>query len=319
MKLLKQDEVSPELRELFILSGYRPTGLSNMQIMKTIGCLHNETMNVWTNAISLIHTIVILSNAMTNVDAISEVTRIPVIGLAFSTMCCFIASIVAHLYCCKSVLIKKIVFMVDYCSIIHIGLWMTCGYIVYLPEHLFYLQSKLFHIMTSYVVTLGAGVVCCWSMACKPHWERGTLVRVLSITVANVYGALPALQIFTNNVSNDSEVQGMLTNHLRNAIILSIIGGFFLSSHFPERCSPGRFDIFGCSHQFFHIVMYFSLYEHMQFAQCMYQFTTVTHAEVANQAIMGVRFSISFFAFVLVSAVLNMCKNDKATYISDKY
>ncbi|KCV73310.1 hypothetical protein H696_00851 [Fonticula alba] len=42
-------------------------------------------------------------------------------------------------------------------------------------------------------------------------------------------------------------------------LCLLTIGGVFFVSYFPERCCPGTFDIFGASHQLWHIAIVFAL------------------------------------------------------------
>lgn len=37
--------------------------------------------------------------------------------------------------------------------------------------------------------------------------------------------------------------------------LLLIIGAFFYGTRFPESIFPGRFDIWGCSHQVFHLLV----------------------------------------------------------------
>ena len=55
MASLSNQEVPLEVRERFILTGYRPLGTSFTYGLKSFFLLHNETLNVWTHVAPLLY------------------------------------------------------------------------------------------------------------------------------------------------------------------------------------------------------------------------------------------------------------------------
>ena len=301
-KTLPHERLPQEMRELFIHSGYRPLGLSCRQSFKTIFTLHNETMNVWTHLLPAIYCIAMMINEFTREEGFDS-RRLPIVGLIFACICVFVASSVAHAFCCMSVYHKTVLFMFDYCAIVQCGIWITCNYYVYLPDNLIYSSNKELHIFSAFFITVVGGVVCCWTMIVRPDWEAGSMVRVVSIAIPYAYSSIPALPLLWTDEFNDIDKNGTLFYHLANSLIAIILAGLMLASHLPERLFPGRFDVFGSSHQLFHVLVFLSLIEQLKFANGISHLKEDGFITLMTRSTTGAVLSVLCFVIFIISCL----------------
>ena len=286
MKTLSVAEIPMSARENYILSGYRPLGHSFFYCLRSFFVLHNESLNVWTHVVPAMYYVTLLVTEMHLNGWRVDIARVPVLGLMFGVTCILVASTVAHLFCCLSVRWKKTLFVLDYAAIVVYAVMAASICTVYIPSTMFFLQSKLLYVLLTIPAILVGGMVCCWTMLRGPEVETAAFVRVLAFGVPYVYGNIPPLLFL---LSSDLETLGgsyaIKTQFLR-CIVLAAIAGFFKASCVPERWFPGRFDLFGHSHQLFHVFIFFSFHDQYHFADKLSRLN-IERSELFIKQVMG--------------------------------
>ena len=313
---LSNQEVPLEVRERFILTGYRPLGTSFTFGLKSAFLLHNETLNVWTHIAPLLYFFYYLcmdTDLWRRLESIPNQVRLPLYGYIVGICILFATSSFAHLCSCAwSRRWRDVCFMLDYAAITVYGT--SCAIVYYLynrpREHaentILFVNGDFYMGFIAIAGVLGMWI-CCYTRLYPSAF--GYTIRTLAFGLPAILGSIPAIVRFFTEIFSPSkaitgidqheeddaanmvsvtaasmneqvESMGKLHTQVRPAgfteptikelgycwrfVLHSVImiGGAFINViKVPERWWPGMFDIFGHSHQWFHVCIFLSIRE----------------------------------------------------------
>lgn len=251
--VLGRDKVPPFFWEPFIRTGYRLNGRPLMDYLRYTLVLHNDVVNFWS------HFLVFLAWASFLVYMIA-VDVIPLDDYHYP-MVCYLAgsctyafcSSFAHLLSAKSFHFRTICFMFDYhgISVYAFGFMMASFYYERPINHWFY-ASKWPHLGAYAVISVAATLFCCLT---RFYWSRFRfVVRTAIYTVPVLLGTLPIiLRVAVCEGPKDCNPENYF--FLLAGYFVTMVSAFFFATKIPERFFPLTFDIFGASHQLFHVTI----------------------------------------------------------------
>jgi len=245
--LLEAEGVEAFQRIPFILKGYRPVPIGTFNLLRTLLTLHNETGNIWTHLLGFLLFAVIgvhlFTDFLTDGEMKMEALWLLLLVVATCFMC--FSSACYHLCLCGSRCMGECVYKIDltgiaalitisYLSGIALGLqcfpWLRCFYLVYALCVAACLVAPLF-----------------WSNLIGSWWVPN-MPRHFIVCVAA--GLVPAIH-FVCLTSYDDVIT--VVPYLLLMFGCYGMGAVFFVTRWPECSWPGRFDIFGQSHQIWHI------------------------------------------------------------------
>ena len=252
--LLSAADLPTPMTEPYILSHYRHLHKPHLFYLRSIFSLHNETCNIWSH---LLPSIYVFSRAVyiaINYDLMNDITLWPLIATCLGTLSTLLLSVIAHTFGSRSLLDHWFFFQLD-----HIGIAI---YLQSIGTGMHFLAStpeyyEVFGTAPLYAGWVSAAVmtvvICSAIPRINNHIYKQLLLLflVFSTMILNTVPAIYRLYNYSQGAHDPLIIKGHLT-----AQVLGIISTLFYGSHFPERCSPGRFDIFGQSHTIFHIILF---------------------------------------------------------------
>uniref|UniRef100_A0A3Q3GBF3 Progestin and adipoQ receptor family member 8 n=1 Tax=Labrus bergylta TaxID=56723 RepID=A0A3Q3GBF3_9LABR len=230
---IRDVDAPPLFRERFILSGYRPVGLSWRCYLLSLFQIHNETVNVWSHLLAAVFVVMRFMGPE---------------GQGFSVDVASLA--VAHLLQSHSEEAHYSVFFLDY-----------VGMAVYQYGCALHAGTGLLLLLCITSVFLPAAALLAWfscTTGCyaklrfrRPYPLHRKLCQVVPLGVAYLLDISPvADRLLTHRWTSNPALP---LHFLQVTLFLS--SAFFFSFPIPESFSPGRYDILGHSHQLFHILL----------------------------------------------------------------
>lgn len=262
VKLFRADHVPSDFREPFIWSGYRSCRSSAFSCLQSAFNFTNETVNFWTHFIAFLFFAWRLTYLYEEYDFANDMFTLPLFTFGISCCAYTLTSSTAHLFNCVSERGRHICFFLDYgaLSIYSFGSAIVYNYYVF-PSSI--LKSTLHNM---YVPMACIMAVACTVMACASRLAVGMkqqkILRLSAFPLPYVFCSFPLLYrvLFCEEEDCESEA---LSLH-QQQFILAMITAFIYTTHIPECLAPGRFDIFGHSHQLFHVMGVMTTYRQMQ-------------------------------------------------------
>ncbi|CAL8086655.1 unnamed protein product [Calicophoron daubneyi] len=252
--LLSKDEVGLDFQEPGILTGYRYPESSFCLCLKSLFQLHNETLNIWTQIIPALYFFV---QFLTSVEVAD---RFLLVYLA-STSVFFATSTCAHTFNCISPYARHLCFFLDYTGIaLYSSGCAVCYYAYSLPSgllgvNLFSAGAGDVYLFFSIFLSVWSTYLSCATRFWKPSFWR-KFFRLLAFVCIWIYLAVPiALRMLSCGSLNTDSVGECASAHYWGLQFMFVLpSGLLYVSHFPERWFPGKFDVFGHSHQIFHVL-----------------------------------------------------------------
>uniref|UniRef100_A0A3Q3GAY6 Progestin and adipoQ receptor family member 8 n=1 Tax=Labrus bergylta TaxID=56723 RepID=A0A3Q3GAY6_9LABR len=237
---IRDVDAPPLFRERFILSGYRPVGLSWRCYLLSLFQIHNETVNVWSHLLAAVF-VGILGFRLQGPE-----------GQGFSVDVASLA--VAHLLQSHSEEAHYSVFFLDYVGMAVYQYGCALALFLYSSD-IDWSQSMLGQVF------LPAAALLAWfscTTGCyaklrfrRPYPLHRKLCQVVPLGVAYLLDISPvADRLLTHRWTSNPALP---LHFLQVTLFLS--SAFFFSFPIPESFSPGRYDILGHSHQLFHILL----------------------------------------------------------------
>ncbi|KAL1837727.1 hypothetical protein VTJ49DRAFT_3443 [Mycothermus thermophilus] len=246
-----------------ILRGYRPTSNSFRASLHSLLHVHNETVNIWTHLLGclaffgvgvrwLVREVVAPRyETATSGDAVA-------FGCFFAgATVCLGASAAFHTLSNHSERVAKWGNKLDYSGIV----FLIVGSYVAPLWYGFYCEAGLLTLYLGLISLLGLGclVVSWFDHFRMPEWRP---YRTLMFVGLGASGVIPILHTLTRSSFADLH-QRMGLGWVLLQGILYIIGAFIYAVRFPERKWPGVFDIWGSSHQIFHVFVIVAAATHL--------------------------------------------------------
>ncbi|XP_030043417.1 membrane progesterone receptor epsilon-like [Microcaecilia unicolor] len=281
--LLRYTEVPPAATECFILTGYRSMGCSFSDCLFSAFRATNETGNFWTHFLAVFifgyHCVEFFSRR----DATGASCLLCLdpfyypFWSYFAGVCgLLVVSSMAHLFSSMSLVIREICFCVDYGAIGTYTVGSALVYFYYINPWLgvspqlplsAYIQLdwwfEVLYIPLCCLVALFCTLACCHT---RQRWQKHCyLIRTLVFLLPFTVVSLPIFYRLLVTTSGDS-TQNLATSFLHHCLWLAASAAFNITK-IPERLSPGKFDIWGGSHQWFHFCAFMSILEELHMIQ----------------------------------------------------
>lgn len=245
----------------FILSGYRPASNSYAKSFGSLGYLHNETVNIYTHLLGAIVAILgssVLYQVLEPRYKTANKEDILVFACFFlGAAACLGMSATYHTISNHSRSVNRFSNKLDYLGIVFL-IW---GSFIPSIYYGFYDWPDSIRLYWSMITTIGAGcaVVSVSSFFAEPQWRPFRAAMFVAMGLSAVLPVLNALQMYDVAVLQDSI--GLNWMILQGA--LYILGAGLYAARIPERFHPGTFDIWGSSHQIFHVLVLLAAASHL--------------------------------------------------------
>ncbi|KAF2021540.1 HlyIII-domain-containing protein [Aaosphaeria arxii CBS 175.79] len=245
----------------YIHSGYRPVSNSYAKSIKSLRYIHNETVNVYSHLIGATLSIVCYAIAYTvfrpryQAATIEDVFVFSCFFLGAAA--CLGMSATYHLISNHSQDVSHFANKLDYLGIVVLiwGSFIPCIY------YGFQSKPQLIYRYWTMITTIGV----CTATACiHPKMRSPALrpFRALMFVLMGLSACAPVahgLELF--GIEELRNVLGLDWVLLQGA--LYILGAGIYAARVPERLRPGKFDIWGSSHQIFHVLIVIAAVAHL--------------------------------------------------------
>lgn len=237
----------------FIHSGYRTTSNSYRRSFWSIFYLHNEFVNIWTHLLGAISFTIggffLHSVIAPRYESASESDVLVFTCFFLGAFCCLGMSATYHTLCNHSPEVAKWGNKLDYTGIV----FLIVGSYVPTMYYGFFCYPNLLTFYLSMICLLGLGCIAVsWFEHFRtPAWRPYRATMFVGLGASGVVPIIHALTF--NSFSQLDERMGLRWVMLQGA--LYIFGAFLYAVRWPECRYPGRFDIWGSSHQLFHVLV----------------------------------------------------------------
>ncbi|EFO22180.1 adiponectin receptor 1b [Loa loa] len=232
----------------YLRTGHRPPLPSFGSCFKSIFSLHTETGNIWTHLYGCVAFIGAGAWFLTRPSTLVQSEDKIVFGTYFvGAVACLGLSFAFHTVQCHSVEVGKLFSKLDYTgiSLLIVGSfipWIYYGFYCRLLPMIVYLT------MIS-VLGLAAVIVSLWDKFAQPQYRPLRAVIFIAMGLSSVVPALHLL--ITDGISYLLSEASLFWFLLMG--ILYITGAVLYATRTPEKCFPGKFDLWLQSHQLFHM------------------------------------------------------------------
>ncbi|KAK3352795.1 hemolysin-III related-domain-containing protein [Lasiosphaeria hispida] len=245
----------------YITRGYRHTSNSFDKSFASLGYLHNESVNIWTHllgAVAFAGTGSALYSLLAPRYPSASGADVRAFACFFvGAFLCLGMSATYHTLCNHSPGVAKVGNKLDYTGIV----FLIMG--SYVPALYYGLRCHgfLLTIYTSAILALGCA---CLTVSWFDHFRTPAWrpYRALMFTGLGLSGVVPIFHGMS--LYSYSQLNSMMgLNWIVLEGFLYIFGAFLYAACWPERQFPGTVDIFGSSHQIFHVCVVLAAASHL--------------------------------------------------------
>ncbi|EEQ83856.2 hemolysin-III channel protein Izh2 [Blastomyces dermatitidis ER-3] len=256
------DELESWQRDNHLIhTGYRPASGSFTVSFRSLGYVHNETVNIYTHllpALSAIPLAFYLYKAIsTRYDSATH-GDVLAFGCFFAGAAfCLGMSSIYHTISNHSPAVARIGNAMDYIGIVAL----ITGSFIPSVYYGFYCVPKFMKMYWTMILLIGAGctIVSITPRFRTPAWRPFRAGMFISMGLSAVFPVLHGVSIF--GVELMLKQIGLFWLVLQGA--LYIIGAIIYAARVPELWYPGGFDILGSSHQIFHMFVVMAAVAHL--------------------------------------------------------
>lgn len=252
---LECNQVPKLFREPGLTSGYRKPNQPFHYYLISLFQLHNETFNVWTHILGFFVVWITMAEYHEILDFWTNKHSWAMLVLG---VCVLIASFVSscvHLFHSKSENWHYNAFLIDYIGAVlyAYGSGVMAFYVSSDRQMYFMIESFYFPVLWFYSL---------FNFACLSYAKLSFGHDICSRKRKYIMvGAMAGNAILLTVPMGPRYIKCLLEtecpisslNHLTVVYLLFGLQAFFFASHFPEVMIPGKIDIFGHSHQIFHV------------------------------------------------------------------
>jgi adiponectin receptor len=220
-------------------SGHRVHHSTLRQCVASLFTIHNESVNVWSHLIP-VFLFVHLTYSVWHDPRKHDGSH--VVFAAYLASCCLLCSFssVYHLFSCHSERVHDVVVRLDFIGIIFV-IASSFAMALFYGFHCYPVYRNLYLIVT---LVLDFSLLALSFARIEPYKRR------LIFVAAVVFAVVP--------LSHLAVLFGLNHAVLRHVFVLLLLYGAafaFYALRFPEKYFPNRFDLFGASHQIWHLLL----------------------------------------------------------------
>ncbi|KAL1650316.1 hypothetical protein SLS58_001130 [Diplodia intermedia] len=237
----------------YIHSGYRPASNSYRNSARSLFYIHNETVNVYTHllgAVAAVSAACALYRALGPRYATATHEDVVMFGCFFlGATICLGMSATFHLTSNHSPQVQKFGNKLDYMGIVFL-IWGSFIPSVYygLLQHPSYVRFYWIMITTNSVACAVAAVL---DKFRSPAFRPIRAAMFVALGLSAIFPVVSGLKLYGLQALRERIALDWLVAHG----LMYITGAAIYAIRFPERIWPGRFDIWGSSHQIFHVLV----------------------------------------------------------------
>lgn len=251
-KCFSRDGVPKFMWEPGILTGYRASGQPWSYYLRSLFWIHNESCNIWSHLLAPVIMAVLLYGFSQKIDFSTDVSAHGLLVFAVTATISFLCSAAAHLLHAKGEFQHYLLFSIDYIGIALYGY--GYGIMVYYcsGNELFY--STLGPYFPLIHALLASNITLC-NIIARTRYKNlqcpgRKVLQVISCSTSVIFCELVIL--FRLYAAERHGISITYSYHMYQ-VFFSVTNGLLFSMHQPERAYPGKFDIWGHGHQWFHL------------------------------------------------------------------
>lgn len=286
LPLLRHTDVPPRVIENFILTGYRFPNYSLRDCLLSAFRPTNETGNFWTHFLPVFIFSYYLVEVFGWDGAPSSAAPFfyPLWNYFIGVFCLLMASSLAHLLNSMSLVVREVCFFVDYGTISAYTVGSSLAYYYYIhpragvvetesggaPRPSYAVPGLRVFFETLYIPCTCVVAIICVLSCCntRQRWRKHrymirTLVFLLPFFVSSMPIFYRLLTASPYSASAAASASAPAPAFFYRHCFWLLVSAAFNISKFPERLAPGRFDIWGHSHQWFHCCTFLSILDEL--------------------------------------------------------
>ncbi|KAI0390503.1 mPR-like GPCR protein [Xylariaceae sp. FL0594] len=246
----------------FIKHGYRPISHSTAACLRSWASLHNETLNIYTHLVPAVlalvvgETWVLCHLRRRYADAGASDYVVFALLLSAAAACLGISS-AYHTLMSHSREVEARWLRLDFVGIVvlTLGSFVSGVYVAFWCESA---ERRIYWAMIASLAAVSAVVMV------APHFQgpRWRTFRLSVFVVTGLSGLAPIVHGICKFGFAQMARQSGLPYYLAEGGLF-LIGAVTYASRFPERIKPGAFDIWGSSHQIFHVLVVIATVVHL--------------------------------------------------------
>ncbi|XP_028251478.1 membrane progestin receptor alpha-B-like [Parambassis ranga] len=248
---VRDSEVPNALRERYVFTGYRPLNQSWRYYLLSLFQRHNETVNAWTHLLAFLVILVKLHQITETVDFVGDPHSWPLLILILSCLNYSAFSAAAHLLGGKSELSHNALFFLDYFGVAQYQYGSGVVHFYYAVDESMHRHVQGIFMPTATILSCLSCLGCCFGkywIDSKPWVSK--VGQVLPSALAYIWDSSPVTKRLLYWSTDDPSMIYYL-----GQVVFFLSSAFFFIFRLPECCFPGRFDVFGQSHQIFHVLL----------------------------------------------------------------
>jgi predicted membrane channel-forming protein YqfA (hemolysin III family) len=251
--VVTEHEVPEEFRDPFITDGYRQPGCSFWSCFGTLFTFHNETINVWSHLLAAICFIIFCVPEFRHHNPLQDNFAWPLLAFAMGITSMLLMSSIAHLFNCISYKARHICFFLDYAAISTYTF--TAGQAFYFysrpTRSEWLLQSAPVYLCLCALVSASSTYFCCASRHAWLNYKF--VIRTMTFVLSWLCDTLPFhLRVVVCEGKEDCHSPSY--RFFSRQFLAFFFAAVVNAGKIPERFMPGRFNIFGQSHHFMHVL-----------------------------------------------------------------
>ncbi|KAK3072297.1 hypothetical protein LTR53_007073 [Teratosphaeriaceae sp. CCFEE 6253] len=245
----------------YIHSGYRHPSNSYRQSFASLGSLHNETINIWTHLVGAVLAgatgVAMYTHILPRYDMATR-EDVQVFACYFlGAFTCLGMSATFHAISNHSEVVAKFGNRLDYMGIICL-IW---GSFIPSIYYGFSAEPRLIALYWTMITTIGAATLAVVMLPKfrSPEWRPLRALMFVAMGLSAVIPVIHGLQMY--GAAQLEKQMGL--SWVVSQGVLYIVGAAVYASRVPERWRPGAFDLYGSSHQIFHVLVLLAAAAHL--------------------------------------------------------
>ena len=242
----------------YIKSGYLMNCHTITTACKCALMLHNETINIWSHLLGTIFTIILVIYTIICIEVdTNDLSKVPLFIMLFSAFLCLTFSTAYHLLCPISININTVLSRFDYA-----GISLLIAGSCYPPYSYFFHCEPFLRGAYLTFITVFAVSVFVFTLTPNFHSPQHRTLRGPLFLALGISAGIPIIHLMLFGEGVKGFVGKPRFEFWYVGGISYIAGALMYIERVPERFYPGRFDIFGASHQWFHLCVVIGVVSH---------------------------------------------------------